>query len=297
MSRLLVSWTWTAGGRTIARTSGYTDAEGRARSTLPITAEDAPRHDHRHGADERREHQPVGERHALARGLNGGRAGPGYPRSARSKVPSASSTSDTVTSSGGIQRITWWCDAAGQQQQAVVGRAGRDGFRRGAVRLARRAVPDELDADHQPRPADVADPGELGHQLAQAAGQLRAAEARVGDEPLGLDRLEHGDARGARNRVAAVRRAVGAAAPALLELLAGDDRRQREAVRDRLRGDDDVRDDARVLERPHLARAREARLHLVGDEQDPVLVAQGAQLAQEPERAPGCSRPRPGRAR
>ena len=38
MSRLLVSWTWTAGGRTIARTSGYTDAEGRARSGLPITA-------------------------------------------------------------------------------------------------------------------------------------------------------------------------------------------------------------------------------------------------------------------
>jgi hypothetical protein len=39
VSRLLVSWTWTADGRTIARTSGYTDSEGRARSTLRITAE------------------------------------------------------------------------------------------------------------------------------------------------------------------------------------------------------------------------------------------------------------------
>ena len=39
VSRLLVSWTWTAGGTTIGRTSGYTDAEGRARSTLPITAD------------------------------------------------------------------------------------------------------------------------------------------------------------------------------------------------------------------------------------------------------------------
>jgi hypothetical protein len=38
VSRLLVSWTWTAGGKAIARTSGYTDAEGRARSSLPITA-------------------------------------------------------------------------------------------------------------------------------------------------------------------------------------------------------------------------------------------------------------------
>jgi hypothetical protein len=37
--RLLVTWTWTAGTTTIARTSGYTDAEGRARSTLPITDE------------------------------------------------------------------------------------------------------------------------------------------------------------------------------------------------------------------------------------------------------------------
>ena len=42
VSRLLVSWTWTAGGKTIGRTSAYTDAEGRARSTLPITA-DTPR--------------------------------------------------------------------------------------------------------------------------------------------------------------------------------------------------------------------------------------------------------------
>jgi hypothetical protein len=38
MSRLLVTWTWAAGGVVIGRTSGYTDAEGRARSTLPITA-------------------------------------------------------------------------------------------------------------------------------------------------------------------------------------------------------------------------------------------------------------------
>jgi hypothetical protein len=38
VSRLLVSWTWTAGGKAIARTSGYTDAEGRARSSLPVTA-------------------------------------------------------------------------------------------------------------------------------------------------------------------------------------------------------------------------------------------------------------------
>ena len=39
VSRLLVSWTWTAGGTVIGRTSAYTDSDGRARSTLPITAD------------------------------------------------------------------------------------------------------------------------------------------------------------------------------------------------------------------------------------------------------------------
>ena len=39
---LLVTWTWSAGSTTIGRTSGFTDAEGRARSILPITA-DTPR--------------------------------------------------------------------------------------------------------------------------------------------------------------------------------------------------------------------------------------------------------------
>ena len=61
-------------------------------------------------------------------------------------------------------------DAAGQQQQAGVARRRRSGVGQRAVRLARRAVAHELDADHQARAAHVADAVVLGRdQLAQAA--------------------------------------------------------------------------------------------------------------------------------
>ena len=85
----------------------------------------------------------------------------------------------------------------------------------------------------------------------------------------------------AGDRIAAVRRAVGALAPALLELAPRRDRRQRQAVRDRLGDDDHVRDDLGVLERPHHAGPRVARLDLVGDQQDPVLVADRPQALEE----------------
>ena len=70
MRRLLVSWTWTVGGTTIGRTSAYTDVEGRAPLDAADHGQDAARDDHGHGPDERGEHQPRRERHALARRLN-----------------------------------------------------------------------------------------------------------------------------------------------------------------------------------------------------------------------------------
>ena len=128
-------------------------------------------------------------------------------------------------------------------------------------------------------------------------GELGAARDGVRDEVLVADRLEHGQAGRAGDRVAAVRRAVRAATPALLELAARDDRRQRQAVGDRLGHAHDVGDDPGVLERPHPPGPAVARLDLVGDEQDAVLVAQVAQRAQERRPAPGRSRLRRGPAR
>ncbi len=66
---------------------------------------------------------------------------------------------------------------------------------------------------------------------------------------------------------------------------------------DALGADQDVRLHAGVLDRPHPAGAAHARLHLVGDEQDAVLVAQRAQPRPARRPAARCSRPRPAPAR
>ena len=60
---------------------------------------------------------------------------------------------------------------------------------------------------------------------------------------------------------------------------------------------DDVRDDPGVLEAPHHPGPGVAGLDLVGDQQDPVLVADLAQAAAGTPAARACSRPRPGPAR
>ncbi len=57
--------------------------------------------------------------------------------------------------------------------------------------------------------------------------------------------------------------------------------RERQAVGDRLRDADQVGLDAGVLDREELAGAAEAGLHLVGDEDDPVAVAEPANPCEE----------------
>ena len=57
--------------------------------------------------------------------------------------------------------------------------------------------------------------------------------------------------------------------------------RERQPARDRLGDRHQVRLDAVVLHREELARAAEAGLHLVGDQDDPVLVADPAEAVDE----------------
>ena len=166
-----------------------------------------------------------------------------------------------------------------------------------AVRLARRAVLHELDADHEAGPADVADPRVAGGDLPQPGRELRPAGGGVRHEVALADLLEDREAGGAGDRVAAERRAVGALAPALLERPRAGHRRERQAVRDRLGHADDVGDDPGVLEGPHPPGPPEAGLDLVGDEQDPVPVADVRAGSAGSAAAPGRSRPRPGPAR
>ena len=108
-----------------------------------------------------------------------------------------------------------------------------------------------------------------------------ADRGRALDEPLVLDHVEHGERRGLRDRVADVRAADTACDGRVHDLRLAEHARERQPHRDRLRDRDQVGLDAEVLDREEAARAREAALHLVADEHDPVLVAD---LAAAPRR-------------
>ena len=88
-----------------------------------------------------------------------------------------------------------------------------------------------------------------------------------------------------------------ARAPGLEQVGAGDHRAERHARRDALGREQDVGLDAPVLDRPHLPGPAGARLDLVGDEQDAVVVADVAQALAGSRPRGRRSRPRPGSAR
>ena len=73
-------------------------------------------------------------------------------------------------------------------------------------------------------------------------------------------------------------------ASAVHDVLPGEDPGQRHARGDALGHDEDVRLDVPVLDREHLAGSAEARLDLVGDQQDPVLAGDLAEARQERRR-------------
>ena len=114
-------------------------------------------------------------------------------------------------------------------------------------------------------------PGEhpLADPVADDAGPL--------EEALLLEHVEHGEGRGLRDGVADVRPADRTGVRAVHDLGAPDDAREREARGDRLRNRHQVGLDAEVLHREHPPGAPEAGLHLVGDEHDPVPVAELAE--------------------
>ena len=129
----------------------------------------------------------------------------------------------------------------------------------------------ELGADHQARPADL-DDARAARELASPAVSCSPAPDVVEEAGLAhhLDRRQR---RRAADRVAAVRAAMAALRPR-----SSSSRRVPSAENGKAGGDalghaDDVGLDAEVLDREHLAGATEPALHLVGDEQDPVLAA------------------------
>ena len=183
-------------------------------------------------------------------------------------------------------RTTFTYVPGGQDDELAGQGLGLDPLRQ--VRVRRPAVADarldQLDRDHEAEPARVADRRVAARETAQAGEELVAARAGVGHESLVLDDVERGVGGGARHDVAAVRAAVRARLPGRHHLRPCQDPRQRQPRRDALGHDQDVRLDAPVLDREHLAGPPEPGLDLVGDEQDAVLAGDLAEPGQEPRR-------------
>ena len=100
-------------------------------------------------------------------------------------------------------------------------------------------------------------------------------------DALVLDHVEDGERRGLRHRVADVGPTDRGVAGGVHDLGLADHTREREAGGNRLRDGDQVGLDPVVLDREQLAGTPEARLHLVDDHDDPVLVADRAQALEE----------------
>jgi len=99
--------------------------------------------------------------------------------------------------------------------------------------------------------------------------------------PSSANGADSGDRRRTGDGVAAIGAAVRAGRPAFHQLAPGNDPGERQARGQSLGDGDDVGCHPKVFEGEPLARAPEAGLNLVGDEQDAVLVAQPAQAGQE----------------
>ena len=155
---------------------------------------------------------------------------------------------------------------------------GLDELRR---RLLRSWVSHELDRQHRAQPPDVTDARPARLPVEHPRAQRRTEELCAIDELLLLEDVEDGQRRRERDRIADERPADGSGVRVVHDRCAPDHTRERQAACDRLRDDDEIRFDAEVLHREHAPGSSEARLHLVGDEHDPVLVADPPQPVDE----------------
>lgn len=142
-----------------------------------------------------------------------------------------------------------------------------------------------MDLDAHSDPADLGEEvlglGRLG-ELVQARVELLAARRDVAGDVLGAEDVLRRDTRRARHGVSGVRPAERSGVELVRDRLVGDDARDGEAVGDALGEDHDVGSEALgVLGGKVRAGPEEARLHLVDDEHDAVLVAHLAEVVQE----------------
>ena len=143
----------------------------------------------------------------------------------------------------------------------------------------------ELDADHQPRAADLGEHLVLTADLAQFP-TADAHRGRVLDELFFLSTVERGQSGGHGQVVLGKGRRMDEAAVEPRENLFVDPPFAQHgghgdvAAGEGLGDDQDVGLDAPVLAGEHLARAAQARLHFVGNEEGPVFAAELDRLGQ-----------------
>ena len=147
--------------------------------------------------------------------------------------------------------------------------------------LLRHGIPDELDGEHRAEAADVTHLREALLPAEHALPNRVADDGCARDQALLVDHVEDGQRSRLGYRVADVRAPDCRVAGRVHDLRAAEHARERQSAGDRLRNDHEVRLDAVVLDGEHPARAAEARLHLVDDQQDAVLVAEAADARHE----------------
>src|SRR5581483_3555919 len=154
-------------------------------------------------------------------------------------------------------------------------RARREARARGRVR--------ELEADEQAAAAHADEPAAPDERA--ASGEERPAErAGAGRQALAHEDLERGEARGARHGMAPERgdvRERRVVRERGHHLAPPDEGAERQPAAERLREDEEGRDDAGVLVGEEVPRAPEPRHHLVEDEERARLVAAAAQRREE----------------
>ena len=166
--------------------------------------------------------------------------------------------------------------SAEQHEQARVGARRHHAIRQVAVGLATVTRLHQLDADHQPGSADVADPVVLGRDPPQpgarsaprAAAFSTSRSSRITSRTPVRPRTPPGSAE---------RRAVGALAPALLRQRLDTSAASGSPFAIAF-ATHTTSGTIPACSNPHISRCGPPGLHLVGDQQDPVLVAQRPKL-------------------
>ena len=188
--------------------------------------------------------------------------------SASSNSRSTTSACDFVRTSGGAKRTALRPAPRIRTPRRNIACTTRVAFLDGA--FLGLLIADQLDANHQPSAANVADDRVLLLQVAEAVHEV-LADGRGVLHVLLLQKADRDQRRGACHRVAAERAGVRARRPAH-DVLAGARDPERKTGGDALGDVDDVAGDVEVLGGEHLARPPHAGLHFVQHQHDAVLL-------------------------